>query len=334
MLGVLAVAVTVACVTPYAAVDPTPPGPSADGGAGPSADGGAGPDGAGPVPDGAVPDGAVPTGCNPASKFGLPMRVEGAISGADEDSDAKVSEDELAITFVSDRGTAPKKTRIHAARRTSTATPWTTTTMVLERGDSIFDPSFSPSALRLVYQRGGKNTAARIVVATRDKPNDTLTDKELSLPGTAGQDERDPFAVFGATDADPVTVVYSQNGATAARDLFVVSVDANASATNPTPLAELNGASNERDPVLSRDGLEIFFASDRAQAGVMRIYHATRTPGTGKAFTNVEPVSELTFAGATNVFEAPTWISANRCVLYFSSDRMGTSDVWRAVRSF
>lgn len=324
-----ALVVVVACGSPYAATDP--PGPDGGGADASGADGGA--DGMPPASDGDIPDGEAPTGCNPASKFGTPVRIEGAISGADEDTDGRVSDDELTLAFASDRGTTPAKTRIHTAVRTSTATPWAATKMVLERGDNVSDPHLSPSALRLVFQRGGKNTAARIVLAKRDTANDPFSDNNIPLPGGADQDERDPFVVFGATDADPSTLLYSQNGVTAARDLFTASLDGKASVTSSAPMTELNGPSNERDPVLSRDGVEIFFSSDRAQAGVMRIYHATRVPPAGTPFTNIEMVAELTAAPATNAFDSPSWISANRCVLYFSSDRGGTTDVWRAVRS-
>ena len=115
----------VACASPYAAVDPTPPGP--DGGADASS-GEGGADGGPSPPDGQASDGAVPTGCNPTSKLGAPTRVEGAISGADEDSDAKVSEDELSMLFTSDRGVVPKKFWFYVVVRTSTTSPEPTVT--------------------------------------------------------------------------------------------------------------------------------------------------------------------------------------------------------------
>jgi Tol biopolymer transport system component len=103
----------------------------------------------------------------------------------------------------------------------------------------------------------------------------------------------------------------------------------------PGPVGELNGTMTDQAPVLSHDGLEIFFASSRN--GHLELFHATRsTPTDG--FGGVERVTEL--EGVTNAqggatSQAPNWLSNDRCELIFESDRAGGEgdfDVWIARR--
>lgn len=83
-----------------------------------------------------------------------------------------------------------------------------------------------------------------------------------------------------------------------------------------------------RNPVLSADGREIFFSSEAATPGKLRIHRAERASPTAKFGTGTQ-VTEL---GGTLSYEAPTWLSADGCYLLFTSDRSGDLDVYYAVR--
>ena len=103
----------------------------------------------------------------------------------------------------------------------------------------------------------------------------------------------------------------------------------------PVSVGELNTNAEEYAPVLSKDGLEIFFASTRDQDGMTParedIFHATRsTPSDG--FGAPALVTEL--SGPTS-YDSPSWVSPDRCRLMFTSDRTdgnGGSDIWIATR--
>lgn len=130
--------------------------------------------------------------------------------------------------------------------------------------------------------------------------------------------------------SDQRTAYASINGADGglgSYDLFTLS---RASATDPwgsalTPL-KLNSAGMERGPVVSENGLELYFYKPTT---VYDLYVATR-PSTAQEFG--------TPAGSplnTTDSELPTWISKDGLALYIQSNRAGTTggdDIWRAQR--
>jgi Tol biopolymer transport system component len=89
----------------------------------------------------------------------------------------------------------------------------------------------------------------------------------------------------------------------------------------PTPIGELNTTSIETDPVVSADGLTIYFSSDRpGGAGDLDIWMATRAT-TNDGFGAATDVSELN----TSAPEWPSRLSPDGCRLYFAGDRSGGS---------
>jgi len=101
----------------------------------------------------------------------------------------------------------------------------------------------------------------------------------------------------------------------------------------PAMLPELASSGVDDAPVVSADGLELFFASNRSpmSGGRNDIYHATRA-STADGFSAISEVSEL----STNASEDfPTWLSPDRCTLMYTSDVAGGSggyDIWIATR--
>jgi hypothetical protein len=82
--------------------------------------------------------------------------------------------------------------------------------------------------------------------------------------------------------------------------------------------------------VLSKDGREIFFGTQRDTPNYIQIWHATRST-LADGFGTPTAVSELNVADNTY----PNWISPDRCSLYFTSKRpngSGNQDLWVASR--
>lgn len=266
--------------------------------------------------------------CDRSKPFGGATRVAGGVStNNDDESDARVSVDERTIVFSSDRGTNPKRNRFWTATRASASADFGAASLLLEDPtEPVYDATFGPTGLTVVFQAGGFSTPARLRFAMRANVGGPFT-AAIDLPGANGAqtDERDP-----SLTTDGKRLVFTRNAPGGTSDIFFATTLDQKSITNVAPIAELNGGSNERDPVLTQEGLEIFFASDRlAGAGKMRIFHATRK-STSAPFGTPTPLTEL---AGTLQYEAPTWTSPDGCVLYFSSDRSSTSiDVYRAVR--
>lgn len=95
----------------------------------------------------------------------------------------------------------------------------------------------------------------------------------------------------------------------------------------PYPLiAHSNSVSNET-PVVSADGLEIFYAytADGHAADIWTAARASPTEPFGAGHAVAEINSE--------VLDSPSWISPDSCRLYVSSKRGGTEDLWLAERT-
>jgi hypothetical protein len=88
-----------------------------------------------------------------------------------------------------------------------------------------------------------------------------------------------------------------------------------------------------RAPVLSRDGLTLYFSSPRMSGGQGKanIWVAVRST-ISDGFGTPVPVSELNET-ASNVFNQPSWISVDGCRVYLSQTVIGVgSRVFVAVR--
>jgi Tol biopolymer transport system component len=100
-----------------------------------------------------------------------------------------------------------------------------------------------------------------------------------------------------------------------------------ASFGTPVELTELNGT-DAGGPVLSADGLEIFFYSTRSGgSGVTDIWFATRGSANDPFGA---PMNLAEVNGATADF--PSWLSPDRCRLLVTSDRLGGPDLYIATR--
>ncbi|MCL2723493.1 MAG: hypothetical protein FWD69_03560 [Polyangiaceae bacterium] len=89
-----------------------------------------------------------------------------------------------------------------------------------------------------------------------------------------------------------------------------------------------NAYSND-GPVLSRDGLTMYFASDRTS--IMHIYRTERA-SPGNPFNNV-PVLISTSSDTDNeISDAPGWLSDDGCRLYFDRKQGGLLDIFVASK--
>ena len=98
--------------------------------------------------------------------------------------------------------------------------------------------------------------------------------------------------------------------------------------SSPMLVGGIASASDEGDPVVTPDGLTIYFRSNRAAPlGGYNIYVATRVDVTDP-FSDVQLVPNVN----TDADEGPSWISPDDCRLYLSSDVAGSNDIYVATR--
>jgi hypothetical protein len=116
----------------------------------------------------------------------------------------------------------------------------------------------------------------------------------------------------------------------ASRDVY--RAVANGPSWTITQVDGLSPSLNEGHPVVSEDERTIFF-SRAAAGGPATIWTATRADKSA-AFSGVLPVSELhgnVDSGAESD-DRPTWLSPDRCTLFFTSNRSGVYRAYSATR--
>ena len=266
--------------------------------------------------------------CDLMAPFGDLRPVDGVVSAVDE-GNPTLSPDELTMHFFSNRqspGTADLD--VYVATRSSRDAAFgapgpvaSVNTLGDERGGSV---SADGRALFFHSSRTGEYD---LYVATR--PN---TAAPFGAPASLGagvntamEYEQQPFI---AADSETLYFDRTPSGGTTA--IYRAS-SSPTGFTNPVELTELSAAgSSSMRPIVSADGLTMFFSSDRpGGAGSLDIWTATRSsPST--PFGSVTNVTELN----TSEFAFPDWISPDGCRIYFTSRRTGGMDwdIWVADR--
>ena len=269
---------------------------------------------AGPDPDG--PDAAAVV-CVPGAPFGTPVPI-GELNTTSLDGTLRLAPDELSGYFWSRR---TGLSRIYHASRTALDQPFTVTLVAgLNTTGNDLDPTLASDNSILVFRHNLPGdelwTARRVDAVTFASP---LVMTNLNLPSVEAQ----PYLQEGG----PGLVFQSdRNGGNF--DLWISTRAGNTFGT-PIRMLELDaGASAEGDPVLSSDGLTIYFRSDRpAGLGGFDIYVATRA-STAVDFDPPALVPNVSSAAD----DGPSYISSNGCRLYLSSDRTGNNDIYVATR--
>jgi len=101
----------------------------------------------------------------------------------------------------------------------------------------------------------------------------------------------------------------------------------------PTPVLELNTASNDQQPSVRRDGLEVIFTSDRPGGlGSFDLWVATRA-STSDPWSNIQNLGSPVNSGAVDQRPALSWDGTE---LYFGSSRpggLGSQDLYVSTRN-
>lgn len=151
-------------------------------------------------------------------------------------------------------------------------------------------------------------------------------------------------ALAGINSASPENAPWvSQDGATllftSARsngagdnDIWMAIWSASTAQFNtPTNLSAVNSRYRDGSAILSKDGLTLYFSSDRGSSGVGEsdIWTATRDAITETDFETLSALSAVNSASK----ETDPVLSQDETELFFISDRSGDPQIWRATRS-
>ena len=285
------------------------------------------PDAAVPAIDAAVdaaPDAAPVPRCDPSKPFGVPTPVDG-VNSAGVDQGAKLVDD-LTIYFGSNRdgpGALYMATRSSPSSAFSAPVPLAQ----INATGSASGPTLTGDGLTLYYAlipTGGQT--GELYVSHRARKADPFPAGSAVANVNSSLDDLDPFIT------EDGSALYFDSAVTGALLLYVALRQASGAFGAPQALTSLNVGPVDGHPVLSHDGLTLYWSSTRTDGGAQGstdIWFATR-PTTAAVFGAASRIAEL----SSTASESLSWISADGCVAYLQSTRGGTGqqDIYQAVK--
>jgi hypothetical protein len=269
---------------------------------------------------GAEPD--APRPCDPTRPFGAAVLVEGLASSA-EDASLRLSPDEKTAYFFSARSGAKL---LYTATRPRVNAAFTNVSVLanVNTGDQ-YNPAISADGLTLLFASYRSNGVGDndIYQATRGTITNDFNNIRVAPNVNTAASEVQPYLTRDST------TLYFVRAIAAAQAVFRAVGSATVGFANPTLVSELHGPTNDTDPVLSADGLTMFWGSDRpGGTGDVDVWQAQRATPSG-VFGQLAPITSVNTAG----FDSPSDISADGCRLYITSTRGGRTGIYMATRS-
>jgi hypothetical protein len=255
--------------------------------------------------------------CDPTAPFGAPVPIA-ELNTMVADGTLRLEPDERSGYFWSARETGNND--IFLAMRATVNDPWQVSPVQgLNTAANELDPAFTSTDTMFVFRRsaGGND----LFMAIRTAPG-TFDPPTAIASLNSSSDDVQPFLQPNGDE-----LIFSSTR-TGNGDLYR-SVRSGTNFSAPSRILELADlATEEGDPVLSADGLTLFFRSDRAAGfGSFNIFVATRST-TADEFGAPVLVDNVNSDGE----DGPSWISLDGCRLYLSSDRAGSNDLYVATR--
>lgn len=268
--------------------------------------------------DAAVELDAAEPACISGAPFGAPKLIAELNDPVEFDGTLRLLPDELSGYFWSRRGGGDGD--LYFAERTSLGAPFSIRLVQgVDTAMSELDPTITSDGSILVFRRS--NPGNDLFVATQAGAPDSFSMvTAIAVINTAN----DETQCFMPLDRDEL---YFQSPRTGGGDVYL-STRMGTAFGAPVLVAGIATASDEGDPVVTPDGLTMYFRSDRAAPlGGYNVYVATRA-FVGDPFSNVQLVPNVNSAAD----EGPSWISPDDCRLYLSSDVAGSNDIYVATR--
>ena len=276
--------------------------------------------------DGGAPDAALPPDAEPPlGPFGTARLIDELSDSAAADDDPSITGDLRELYFKSDRG-GMNDFDIWVARRDTADDPWGEAIEVVELSSPDFEatPEVSLDGLTITLssdRAGGGGGGIDIWVSTREAREDPW---DPPVPLAALNSAADEYAAV--SDQGGGVVIFNRAVPDQSFDLLQ-SVREDDLFSLPVALVNLSSVVYEADSHLDAAGLELYFAGELADATGRDIYLARRGDPSDD-FDLPERVVEL----ATPSADEDPWVSPDRRIIFFSSDRSGDQELYTATR--
>jgi hypothetical protein len=269
--------------------------------------------------------------CDPGSSFVHLAPVAGLGSELGEQS-AQLSRDELTIVFsrVTIAGTqdapVPRRGDLYIAHRNHLGDAFQDAVALDELNTELDErtASLSDDKQTLYFDRQGPSQRYQIFAATRSAPGEPFGAPTLIVLRDQASSDIEPFIT-------PSALFFASRSNDGSASLFTADPSGTSFAATRqlTSLEVLPAPTAYEHPVVSSDGLTIYFSAPPNSAAPRDIWRASRSDPE-QPFGSVRAVAELNTLSAEN----PTWISGDGCRLYFMTNRTGQGlGLWLAYRT-
>ncbi len=258
-----------------------------------------------------------PTSCDIDAAFAPPIAFATLDSTAN-DSHLRLSKNELVGFFESARDGGLGSDDIYTASRTSIGDTWTGVTAVtaLNSASADNDPSLSGDSLTMYLSR-----TSNLYRATRAAPTSTFNAPTALAGIDSNGVDFGPFIVESGSSLYFSSTRNDVDAGVAAMFVTQPLADGGFGAVAAVAGTGLTTGDN-RYTALTSDELVMYFASSRATGqGGFDIWLTSRASASA-AFGAPRVVAEV----SSTKDEFPDWISADRCRLYFTSNRGAGDD--------
>jgi len=262
-----------------------------------------------------------PPPCDPTQPFGTPVLVPG-IASSTEDASLRLSPDEKTAYFFSARSGTKL---LYTASRSQVSAPFGNVEVLANvNTDNQYNPTITADGLDLLFAsfRAGGAGDNDIYQATRSSATGDFTNTRLAPNVNTAASEVQPYVT-----RDGTTMYFVRTVPGAGDTVFRAVGSVTRGFTNPGAVAELDGQTNDGDPVPSADGLTLYWATDRGASGELDVWEAHRAT-TAMSFGDFAPVRSVN----SPALDAPTDVSADGCRLYLTSARDGRIAIYMATR--
>lgn len=273
------------------------------------------------------------------SDWSAPVNLGPPVNSGSIDQGPFISRDGLTLYLASNRGGLGGQD-IYVSHRRSVDDPWGTPQNLGDKINSTSNdagPTLSNDEHRLYFlsgRAGGFGGTDLYVSRRRDNRDDSgwQTPENLGPQINTAANERG-LTLFEDDETGTTTVYFDSDRAGHGDvDIYTTTLDADGLFGPATLVPELSSASNELLPWIRRDGLEIFFDSDRAGTlGLRDIWVSTRE-STSDSWS---PPVNLTVVNSP-VGEQRAALSFDGRTLYLTSSRpggFGDNDIYVSTRT-
>ena len=276
--------------------------------------------------------------------WSAPVNLGPPVNSAAVEQGASLSPDGLSLYFHCAGCPGTQGADIMVSHRDKVGDPWGAPQIVTVLSSAANDmaPFIAPDGRHLYFssnRTGGFGGLDLWVSVRKDKHDDFAWETPVNLgPGVNSAADEAQASIFYVGDDDEdndagrTTVLFFARGPNGGNELYQSTAPPGGAFGNVTPLAELNTAAVERQPGVRRDGLELFFASDRTTTGDLDLWVATRN-STSDHWSNAHNLGSV--VNSTGSIDARPTLSKDGTELYFQSTRpggLGTQDLYVTTR--